>query len=132
MPTYARTNPRKNTPYRDGYLRSTVWFRRRDAWFEEEQSRAGSIRCAVCNQVVPRREAELHHLDYSGVRQTATGMWEAGEEHADLVACHKVCHDRIHQLLDRDIATGAARSRRAANVRAIQRLRHKYSHPEQE
>ena len=108
-------------------LRSTVWFRRRDQWFEDEAARTGKrlVECAVCMKPTRKRELELHHLDYSGVVERIHGGWIAGERHEDLVAVHPRCHEWIHQALDDDAAAGAAMNRRAANERVIARLRSK-------
>ncbi|MGC0252153.1 hypothetical protein [Pseudactinotalea sp. Z1748] len=108
-----------------GYLRDVAWFRRRDAWFVEEQARREQIRCIVCIKADTKRHLELHHLDYTGVRQDDQGRWVAGERHEDLVAAHPRCHEWIHTVLDRDTAAASARDRRAANVRVIRALRAK-------
>lgn len=108
--------------YRDGYLKSPVWFARRDRWFDEEQSRSGQMRCGVCVGAVERAKAELHHLSYDGVDQTAAG-WAACESHEDLVCIHRRCHEWLHRLLDRDTALRRMKDRRLANRVAIARLR---------
>lgn len=108
-----------------GYLRDVAWFRRRDAWFTEEQRRHAVIRCIVCTKADTKRHLELHHLDYTGVHQDKHGAWIAGERHEDLVAAHPRCHEWIHTVLDRDTAAGAARDRRVANIRVIRALRAK-------
>ena len=110
-----------------GYLHSTVWFRRRDRWFEDEATRTGRrlFACAVCMKRSRKRELELHHLDYDGVVETSPDVWVAGERHEDLVAVHPRCHEWIHQALDADAAAGAAMNRRVANERVIARLRSK-------
>lgn len=122
MSNTRRTNRRN--PYRSGYLRSTQWFRRRDQWFDTEEQKATAIICAVCPQTGGRRDFELHHLDYDGVKQTLDG-WIAEESHDDLTACHPRCHELLHRLLDRDRVLGRLRGRRHANVQAIARLRRK-------
>lgn len=108
--------------YRDGYLKSPVWFGRRDRWFDDELTRAGELRCAVCAGRVERTKGELHHLSYDGVSETSTG-WAAGEEHADLACMHRRCHEWLHRLLDRDTALRRMKNRRLANKVAIARLR---------
>jgi 5-methylcytosine-specific restriction protein A len=115
--------------YRTGYLRSVVWFRRRARWLDRERTLHGGVRCTVCHKSIPARETELHHLDYSGVQHDGGvhdgGGWVAGESHADLVACHRRCHEWIHKMLDRDAATADTASRRAANLQVIARLHNK-------
>jgi 5-methylcytosine-specific restriction protein A len=110
--------------YRTGYLGSVVWFRRRTRWLDRERTLHGWVRCTVCHKSIPTRETELHHLDYSGVQHDGGG-WVAGEFHADLVACHRRCHEWIHKVLDRDAATADTASRRAANLQVIARLHNK-------
>ncbi|MEN0104025.1 MAG: hypothetical protein AAGC90_13975 [Curtobacterium sp.] len=36
--------------YRSGFLKSGVWFARRDEWFTEEAARHGRVRCAITGQ----------------------------------------------------------------------------------
>jgi hypothetical protein len=78
----------------------------------------------VCHKSIPTRETELHHLDYNGVQHDGD-RWVAGESHADLLACHRRCHEWIHKVLDRDAATADTASRRAANLQVIARLHNK-------
>ena len=124
-PRYRRKRRGKRRGYVHGYLRDVAWFRRRDAWFVEEQATRGLIRCIVCGKADTKTHMELHHLDYSGVHQQEDGTWVAGERHEDLVAAHPRCHEWIHTVLDRDTAAGGARDRRSANVRVIRALRAK-------
>lgn len=127
MSRYARKSRRRRSGrrYVTGYLTSTVWYRRRDKWFSDELARVGHIACAVCMKQSPKRELELHHLDYTGVIEKTEGGWIAGERHIDMVAVHPRCHEWVHKALDEDAAAGAAMTRRAANERVIARLRSK-------
>ena len=104
--------------YRSGYLRSVTWFRRRDAWFAEQLSRTGVLRCTVCWSIASRRDLQLHHLDYSGVSR-AWRRWHAGEEHEQLLAMHPVCHDLVHRIIDTDPVLRRHRTRPIATVQAI-------------
>jgi hypothetical protein len=119
-----RRRPARTNQYRAGYLHSKPWFARRARWFTEEADTHGVVRCAVCSGKGTSRTLELHHLDYTGVREDATG-WVAAEPHEDLVAAHPRCHEWIHRLIDRDTVLGGMMSRRAANLQAITRLRAK-------
>lgn len=110
--------PGTATDYRSGYLRSTAWFRRRNAWFGEQLKRTGDLRCAVCLHVATRRELELHHLDYSRVARTWRG-WAAGEDYEDLCAMHPGCHELVHRILDADAVLRRHRTRPVATVQAI-------------
>ena len=104
--------------YRSRYLRSVSWFRRRDHWFTEQQTRTNGLRCVVCRQPATRRQLELHHLDYS--RVTRVGAWSAAREvHEDLCAMHPGCHTMVHQVLDTDPVLRAHRARPIATVHAI-------------
>jgi 5-methylcytosine-specific restriction enzyme A len=87
--------------YRVGYLRSVVWFRRRDRWFSEQEQRTGRLRCVVCWRTAGRRDLELHHLDYRNVHPQGRG-WVAAESHDDLCAMHPGCHELVHHTLDTD------------------------------
>lgn len=114
--------PASGNRYRSGYLRSVAWFRRRDAWFAEQLSRTGVLRCVVCWQPAGRRELELHHLDYSGVARSWRG-WHAGEQHEHLHAMHPGCHELVHRILDTDLVLRRHRSRPIATVLAIHTAR---------
>lgn len=117
-----RRRPARGNRYRTSFLHSRQWFARRDRWFEEENQRLGQWGCVVCQTSASKRDLELHHLDYRGVTETATG-WLATEEHNDLVSCHRRCHSLIHRLIDRDLVLRKLRTRRAATLIAIRRLR---------
>lgn len=108
--------------YRSGYLRSRVWFRRRDAWFTEEAARAGRLSCAGCDAVDVKARLELHHLDYTGVLEDQHAGWVAGEDHEDLLSMHPSCHELLHRLIDRDKVLSRHRSRREATRIGLQRL----------
>ncbi|NYE18093.1 hypothetical protein [Microbacterium immunditiarum] len=117
------TNRRHRTSaYTDGYLRSVVWFRRRDRWFGCEQRRRGSLGCAACGNPATRRQLELHHVDYTRVTRTGR-VWRAGERHDDLVAMHPYCHELLHRLIDRDRVLAEHRDRRSATLLALTHLR---------
>ena len=110
--------PAGGNSYRGGYLRSVAWFRRRDAWFAEQEVRTGQLRCILCWQTATRRELQLHHLDYA--RVTRHGLrWVSGEEHEDLCAMHPGCHDLVHRILDADPVLRWHRTRPIATLHAI-------------
>lgn len=100
--------------YRSGYLKSRVWFARRDEWFTEEAARHGCDRCAITGQPGTKHTLQLHHLDYDGVR---------GERHDDLVAVRADVHEQLHRILDTDQVLRRNLRRRDASLRAIARLR---------
>lgn len=104
--------------YRAGFLRSPAWFARRDRWFRQH---AAAV-CALCGGVGDKRTLELHHLDYAGVEQTARG-WRSAEPDDDLVPLHRVCHEVLHQLIDRDTVLSRQRTRRDATAVALSLLR---------
>lgn len=110
--------------YRTEYLRSRVWFQRRDRWFADERARGALIGCAACGRVAKPVELELHHSDYRGVIRTEHG-WVSREAHADLIALHPLCHELLHRLLERDRVLARMRTRRDASRVAITRLRQK-------
>lgn len=112
----------KAQDYRNGYLKSPVWFARRDRWIETELSRVGQLMCAVCEGGVEKKKVEIHHLSYAGVTRTAEG-WSAHEDHEDLVGMHARCHEWLHRLLDGDAALRRMSDRVMANRVAIARLR---------
>ncbi|MCC4248246.1 MULTISPECIES: hypothetical protein [Microbacterium] len=107
--------------YRTGYLRSPVWFARRDKWFRT-QERRHPLTCAACDRPGTRRTLELHHLTYRGVR-VLDGRWLATEKHDDLTALHPFCHELLHRLIDRDRILARSRTHRDASRIALQRLR---------
>lgn len=104
--------------YRGGYLRSVPWFRRRDRWFAEQETRTGSVRCVVCWRTAPRTDLELHHLDYRRLAPSGRG-WVARERHEDLCAMHPGCHELVHRILDTDPVLRTHRTRPVATVHAI-------------
>lgn len=110
--------------YTSGFLRSPVWFARRDRWFAENTAAGQTLECAGCMRPAHKRALELHHLDYSGVT-IHQGRWTANEAHADLVPMHPYCHELLHRLIDRDAVLSRHRSRRAATHQALERLRQK-------
>ncbi|NNC12842.1 hypothetical protein HII28_13255 [Planctomonas sp. JC2975] len=110
--------------YRNRYLRSPAWYRRRAKWFIAERHQHGELRCALCLGAGTERTLDLHHLDYRGVTQGPHG-WSATEPHDDLIALHPRCHEWVHKLIDRDRALSGLISRRAASAQAITRLRGK-------
>lgn len=121
------SNARKAGPgnhYRNGYLKSVSWLRRRDAWFTEQVARTGDLRCLVCWRSAHRRELELHHLDYSRVTPTRD-RWPAREEHEDLCSMHPACHELVHRILDDDPVLRRHRTRPVATLHAIRIARHR-------
>lgn len=118
-----RRRPARGNRYRNGYLTSMEWFRRRARWFREETDLYGIVRCAVCLGRGTSSTLELHHLDYSRVVESPEGGWTAGEDHADLLAVHPQHHRMLHQLLDSDRVLGKMRNRRDASMQAIAKLR---------
>lgn len=116
------SNARKSSVgnrYRSGYLKSVPWFRRRDRWFTEQETRTYELRCVVCRRAATRRQLELHHLDYTRVTSIGT-LWIAGEVHEDLCSMHPTCHDMVHRVLDSDPVLRDHRTRPVATVHAIQ------------
>lgn len=87
-----------NQAYQTGYLRSGAWFRRRRAWFAAIEGRGQQVVCLVCET---GGSLDLHHADYKGVTQTATGAWVAGEADEDLMPLCRGCHEDLHAELDR-------------------------------
>ncbi|MGC5172051.1 hypothetical protein ACLQ2Q_15500 [Microbacterium sp. DT81.1] len=107
--------------YRGEFLRSKVWFARRDRWFTDESATGRALRCAGCQRPADKRHLELHHLDYTGVILD-NGRWQAREAHEDLVPMHPYCHELLHRLIDRDAVLSRHRTRRAASHHALERL----------
>lgn len=124
----ARKSPVGNR-YRNGYLRSVVWFRRRDQWFTEQKTRTYALRCIVCGGAATRRQLQLHHLDYTRVGYTVR-TWIAGEIHEDLCAMHPTCHNLVHHVLDHDPVLRGHRARPIATVHAIRIARTRIDTPE--
>ena len=114
----ARKSPVGNR-YRSGYLKSVAWFRRRDQWFAEQETRTFELRCVVRGRAASRCKLELPHLDYTRVICIG-GRWIAGEVHEDLCAMHPSCHDMVHRVLDSDPVLRGHRTRPIATVHAIQ------------
>lgn len=109
--------------YRDEFLHSRAWFDRRERWFRDH-AKAKTVPCAACGRAGSKRELELHHLDYRGVR-IIRGEWQAWEDDDDLVAMHPYCHELLHRLIDRDIILAKHRTRRQASAHALQMLQMK-------
>ncbi|MFE7846765.1 hypothetical protein ACFUTX_16385 [Microbacterium sp. NPDC057407] len=110
--------------YRTGYLKSPMWFARRDRWFRTHSRTGIPLTCQACGHAGIPAELELHHADYHGVYRVA-GQWKARERHLDLVPLHPRCHELLHRLIDRDAVLSRGRDRRTASALALARLRAK-------
>lgn len=117
-----RRRPALMNLYRSEFLHSRTWFARRDRWFTQQAARCIALTCAGCGRPAEKKQLELHHLDYTGV-VLEQGRWIALEAHDDLVPMHSYCHDLLHRLIDRDAVLTRNRTRRAASVHALERLR---------
>lgn len=117
-----RRRPAQGNAYLTGYLKSPVWFARRDRWFRTHARTGQPLYCAACGQPASVDALELHHVDYTGV-QFDRG-WKAREHHEDLLPLHPACHELLHRLIDRDRVLSHHRPRRAANELALARLHH--------
>ncbi|MFE7845275.1 hypothetical protein ACFUTX_08800 [Microbacterium sp. NPDC057407] len=115
--------------YRSGYLRSPVWFARRDRWFRAHARTGIPLVCQGCGHPAPAAELELHHTDYHGVYKVG-GQWRARERHRDLMPLHPGCHELLHRLIDRDAILSRGRDRRTASTLALNRLRAKLARPD--
>ena len=118
-----RRTPLHAHAYRTTFLRSRAWFARRDAWFTHAATRPEPLVCVACGIQADKRDLELHHLDYAGVRQLDDGRWLALEPDDDLIALHPYCHELLHRLIDRDAVLSRHRTRRAASELALDALR---------
>lgn len=116
-----RRGGNRSGAYRTGYLRSPMWFARRDQWFREEQQHRGDLKCMACGQQATTRQLDLHHLDYEGVIKV-DGSWRARERHEDLLPLHPHCHELLHRLIDRDPVLSRHRTRRDASNLALHQL----------
>lgn len=103
--------------YRSGYLRSPAWWARRQRFL---QGRA-EIRCECLGESLTERTAHVHHVSYAGVRQRSDGSWVAEESDEDLMVLCAWCHERVHQLMDRDRGWSSS-GRRAATVAIIRTI----------
>ena len=121
-----RRRPSRGNTYRTGYLVSPQWFGRRDRWFRDEHRTAGGWTCAGCTRSADRRELELHHLSYAGVKRTPSG-WSAAEAHEDLWSMHPACHELLHRIIDRDTLLARHRTKRQASLSALQIVRRKHN-----
>lgn len=117
------SNRRRNllSLYRAEFLRSRVWFARRDRWFVEETGRGRELVCVGCGRAAAKQQLELHHLDYGGLI-LKQDRWIAREAHDDLIPLHPYCHDLLHRLIDRDPVLSRGRTRREATRLALKRL----------
>lgn len=105
--------------YREGYLKSSAWWARRRLFLKGRPE----IRCECLGEQLTERTAQVHHVAYDGVTEREDGSWQADEADEDLMVLCAWCHERVHQLMDRDRGWSGT-SRRAATtaiVRTIQR-----------
>lgn len=105
--------------YREGYLKSAAWWARRRRFLKGRPE----IRCECLGEQLTERTAQVHHVAYDGVTEREDGSWQADEADEDLMVLCAWCHERVHQLMDRDRGWSGT-SRRAATtaiVRTIQR-----------
>lgn len=125
-----RRTPLRANAYRSTFLRSRAWFARRDAWFAHASTTPEPLACAACGNPANKRDLELHHLDYAGVRQFEDGRWVAHEPDGDLIPLHPYCHELLHRLIDRDAVLSRHRTRRVASELALDALRRTLTHAE--
>lgn len=123
-----RRSPLRANAYRSTFLRSRAWFARRDAWFAHAATRARHLACTACGIQASKRDLELHHLDYAGVKHLEGGRWLAREADDDLIPLHPYCHELLHRLIDRDAVLSRHRTRRAASELALEALRRTLTH----
>ena len=77
---------------RQSYMSSPAWWKRRKQWFADEQARTGyPVTCAGCRKQLTEGSCDMHHTTY--VRLGA-------EEHDDLIALCRPCHEGLHVRLD--------------------------------
>jgi hypothetical protein len=115
--------------YRTQYLRSPVWFARRDRWFHTHAPHGEPLPCAGCGQPAGKAQLELHHAQYRDVH-IAHGTLVAREKDEDLIPMHPYCHELLHRLIDRDPVLSRHRSRADATRTGLARLRQALTTPE--
>ncbi|MEW6901081.1 hypothetical protein [Trueperella pyogenes] len=77
---------------RQAYMSSPAWWNRRKQWFIDEQARTGKpVMCAGCGKALTENSCDMYHTTY--VRLGA-------EEHDDLIALCRACHEALHVRLD--------------------------------
>lgn len=98
------------------YIVSAQWYQRRVRWAEDETKIMGSttILCRGCERAWALRAGDLHHVSYDRL---------GDEDHADLWALCRVCHTRLHEILE---STKGWRKleRRHANALALRQVQH--------
>jgi 5-methylcytosine-specific restriction endonuclease McrA len=73
------------------YLASDAWIERRTQWLAFACATTGPVRCPACGRVLSDADADLHHRTYERLGQ---------EQHEDLVALCRVCHDLLHRTIN--------------------------------
>ena len=77
---------------RAGYMRSAAWFRRRKQWFIDEEERCGrQVECPGCGRPLWPSSSDMHHATYERMGH---------EDHEDLLAMCRDCHELLHRHLD--------------------------------
>lgn len=96
------------------YMASPAWWERRREWERTELESTGfpNVLCVACGLKWTLRD-DLHHIDYDRL---------GNEAHEDLWPMHRVCHTRLHQLIESSKSWRNMR-RRFANVQALPVLR---------
>lgn len=98
------------------YMASTEWRSRRDRWHADELNHTAAVEvlCRGCGRVWVLTRDDLHHVDYSRL---------GDEQHEDLWALCRSCHDRLHELIESS-RSWRRLPRRLANEQALPHLQH--------
>jgi len=74
------------------WMASGEWLARREAWHQAWITRYGAEPCCVaCGGLWSLRHDDLHHRSYDRL---------GAERFSDLVPLDRVCHDRLHAILE--------------------------------
>lgn len=106
----------KREAYRQRYMRSSLWWARRQEWIQQEQRRKGVVVCPWCGHEAGVRD-DFHHVSYARLGR---------EAHSDLIVMHRACHELLHRHMDvyRRSFTLMRGSPRTATLRFIHHIQH--------
>lgn len=117
----ARKSASDAAAYRLGYLRSAAWAKRRAKYYAWIRGLGKVPVCQVCGT---KKDLQLHHLSYEGVRfDASSGQWVAGESNDDFLPLCALHHEGLHRAFDTKKRDFIGAQRRWASLRWVNAMR---------
>lgn len=117
----ARKNAKDAAAYRQGYLKSEAWRKRRSKFYIWIRSMGKVPMCQVCKST---KDLQLHHLSYGGVYfNKQKNEWVSGEPNTDLLPLCPAHHEALHRYFDTHTRDLIGANRRWATLRWVNNRR---------